>query len=64
MRSLTPSTEDYLKNIWSISEWSGDEVVPIELARRLGLSPRPSPKRSRSSAPSDSSITAATARSV
>ncbi|WP_461175507.1 metal-dependent transcriptional regulator [Trueperella pyogenes] len=39
MRSLTPSTEDYLKNIWSISEWSGDEVVPIELARRLGLSP-------------------------
>lgn len=39
MNALSPSTEDYLKTIWSISEWSGDEVVPIELARRMGLSP-------------------------
>ncbi|MCM3907788.1 metal-dependent transcriptional regulator [Trueperella bernardiae] len=39
MNTLSPSTEDYLKTIWSICEWSGDEVVPIELARRMGLSP-------------------------
>lgn len=39
MANLTPSTEDYLKTIWSISEWSGEEAVPTELARRMGLSP-------------------------
>lgn len=39
MADLTASNEDYLKTIWSISEWSGDEVVPTELARRMGLSP-------------------------
>ncbi|QOR46838.1 metal-dependent transcriptional regulator [Trueperella pecoris] len=39
MADLTASNEDYLKTIWSISEWSGDEVVPTELARRIGLSP-------------------------
>lgn len=39
MAPLTPSTEDYLKTIWSISEWSGLEVVPTELARRMNLSP-------------------------
>ncbi len=39
MAVLTPSTEDYLKTIWSMSEWSGLEVAPTELARHMNLSP-------------------------
>lgn len=39
MAALTPSSEDYVKTIWSISEWNGLEVVPTELARRMDLSP-------------------------
>lgn len=39
MVALTPSTEDYLKTIWAITEWSGPEVLPTELARRMEVSP-------------------------
>lgn len=39
MAELTRATQDYLKRIWSATEWSDEPVTTGRLARDLGLSP-------------------------
>jgi DtxR family transcriptional regulator, Mn-dependent transcriptional regulator len=34
---LTPSTQDYLKAVWSLGEWNPTEVTVTKLAERLGV---------------------------
>lgn len=34
---LSPSTQDYLKAIWALSEWSTDPVTPSRIAERIGV---------------------------
>ena len=36
---LTPSTQDYLKVIWNLSEWSNDPITTSIIAERIGLRP-------------------------
>lgn len=36
---LSQSAQDYLKTIWSISEWDGSAALPTDIARRMDLSP-------------------------
>lgn len=35
---LTPVAQDYLKTLWSATEWGGDPVTPAALADRFGTS--------------------------
>lgn len=39
MAELTAATEDYLKYIWSATEWSNEPVKTSRLAKDMGLSP-------------------------
>src|SRR5699024_12758021 len=34
---LTPSTQNYLKIIWGLQEWSDDPVTPSVIAHKAGL---------------------------
>lgn len=34
---LSTSTQNYLKAVWGVSEWSSDPVTPTLLAQRMGL---------------------------
>ncbi len=34
---LSSSTQDYLKAVWSISEWTDEPVTPKQIAEKLGL---------------------------
>ena len=37
MSQLSPSTQDYLKAIWALSEWSTAPVTPSRIAERIGV---------------------------
>lgn len=34
---LSPSTQNYLKTVWGLSEWSSEPVTPTLIAERTGL---------------------------
>lgn len=36
---MTDSAQNYLKALWTLSEWSGGTVAPSEMARHLNLKP-------------------------
>ncbi len=36
---LTPSTQDYLKVIWNLSEWSDEPITTSVISERIGLRP-------------------------
>ena len=39
MKQTTPAAEDYLKTIYSHTEWQADPITPSALAARLGVAP-------------------------
>ena len=39
MKHTTPAAEDYLKTIYSHTEWQADPITPSALAARLGVAP-------------------------
>ena len=39
MKPSTPATEDYLKTIYSHTEWQTEPITPSNLAMRLGVAP-------------------------
>ena len=39
LEDLTDSAQNYLKSLWTLSEWTGGTVTPSEVARHLDLRP-------------------------